>query len=181
MSFDLRTTRAPAGIEFRLRLPLLVAGILVVTLLAGVTRLCLWATVRHYKEEIVAARGERAGLEAVVQRYELLRKLEASNGSEGDLLAAWPVRNVKWNLVLAEVGRVIPETVILTALRGDSGGRVTVEGRAESLEVIAQFGAGIQAAANLGSPTLSQAQRDQATGGYTFTLTFETKEVPYGG
>ncbi len=181
MSFDLRTTRAPAGTEFRLRLPLLVAGIVVLSLLAGLTRLCLSAAARHYEEEIAAARSERAGLGAVVQRYELLRKLEASNGSEGDLLAAWPVRSVKWNQVLAEIGRVIPETVVLTSLTSDPAGQVTVQGHAESLEVIAQFGAGIQAATNLGRPALSQAQRDQVTGSYTFTLRFETKEVGSGG
>lgn len=181
MGFDLRASRAPTRTELRLRLPLLVVGVVVLTLLAGLGHLGLWAVVRHYEAELAEARQECASLAGVVERYELMQRFEATNAGKGSLIAALPVINVKWNRVLDEVRRVIPQTVVLTALRSEPSGVVTVEGRAGDLEVLAQFGAGVQTATYLGSPGLSQAQWDSATGTYVFTLSFEIREVGGGG
>lgn len=181
MSFDLRTGRSSTRVEFRLRLPLLLIGLAVITLVAGLGHVALDAAASGYERRIATARDEYATLAPEVERFEFLTDLEQTAAGKGNLIAAFPVRNVKWNLVLSEVALVVPESVVLTSLRSYDDGTVTVEGQVADLEALAQFGAGVQTAEYLGTPALSRAEWDAEAQAYVFTATFEVKEVSSGG
>jgi Tfp pilus assembly protein PilN len=162
----------------------LIFSVLGLVLLGGVTvifYLALEGQVQSIEAEIAATRADYQKYAAALERKALLDQLQQTYSQKSGFIERLSGEGVRWNLVMDELARIIPRTVILDTVTNDGVKSISINGRAGSLQAISQFMVNIQAAVYLAKPDIHQATWNADISSFVFSITCEAKGGDAGG
>lgn len=157
-----------------------------VVLLAAVTLIfyvALQARVTSYEARITDADQKYQNYVAALGRKDLLDQLQAAYTQKSGFIQQLSGQGVEWNLIMDEIRDIIPRTVVLDEVTSNTEGVITIDGRAGSLQALAQFMVNIEKAKYIAQPDIKTATWDTEANAFVFVMlcTAKAEAVNQGG
>jgi len=152
------------------------AGVVMLAAVTLIFYVALQARVASYAAKITAAEEQYKQYTEALDRKTLLDQLQAAYTSKSCFINQLAGQGVKWNDIMDELRDIIPRTVVLDAVTADTNGVITLQGRAGSLQAMAQFMINIQTGRTIEKPDIISADWNPDAGAFMFTMTCRAKQ-----
>ncbi len=154
-----------------------IAGVVLLAAVTLIFYVALQAQVASFKADIASTEKELANYASAVERKSLLDSLQAAYTEKSAFIGQLAGEGIKWNSVMDEIRHIVPATVVLESVTSNTEGLVNIDGRAGSLQAIAQFVVNIQAAQTVTDPDVKSIGWNTDLGVYEWKMTCKTKQV----
>jgi Tfp pilus assembly protein PilN len=156
-------------------------GAILLVAVTVVFYLAMEGQVRSYEDRIAGLEREYQNYLPALQRKAELDQLLAMHSQKSDFVSQLSGEGVKWNLIMDELRKIIPLTVVVDSIEAQGEAEILIKGRAGSWQAISHFMVNIQNAKTVTRPDLHKGSWKREINAFEFEMTCEAKEASSGG